>query len=78
MTFFDLYDYVTSNLLLPVGGLFLCLFVGWKWGYAELKQALSNGGELDNGRLVRAFRAVVKVVSPVLVFLVLLNGLKLI
>ncbi len=25
MTFFDLYDYLTSNILLPVGGLFIAL-----------------------------------------------------
>ncbi len=78
LTFFDLYDYVTSNVLLPVGGFFLCLFIGWFWGHAELKQALSNNGALDNGRTIQAFHAVVKVVTPVLVFLVLLNGLKLI
>jgi neurotransmitter:Na+ symporter, NSS family len=78
LTFFDLYDYVTSNLLLPVGGFFLCLFIGWYWGYGELKRALTNDGALANTRTVRAFFGVVKVVSPVLVFLVLLNGLKVI
>lgn len=78
MTLFDLFDYTTSNLLLPIGGLFICLFVGWKWGFAELQQALSNSGALDNGRTVRAFYAVAKLVSPVLVFVVLLSGLGII
>ncbi len=78
MTLFDLFDYTTSNLLLPIGGLFICLFVGWQWGYAELQQALSNSGALDNRRTVRAFFAIAKLVSPVLVFIVLLSGLGLI
>ncbi len=78
MTLFDLFDWTTSNLLLPVGGLFICLFVGWKWGFAELQKALSNSGTLNNDRTVRAFFAVAKLVSPVLVFLVLLSGLGLI
>ena len=30
LTLFDLLDYVTANILLPVGGLFTCIFVGWK------------------------------------------------
>jgi len=78
MTMFDLFDYVTSNILLPVGGLFICLFVGWKWGFEELQHALSNEGKLENGRVVRAFFATAKVVTPVLVFIVLLSGLGLI
>src|SRR6185503_6306524 len=40
MTMFDLYDFVTSNVLLPVGGLFISLFVGWVWGFNDVKQAL--------------------------------------
>lgn len=78
MTMFDLFDYSTSNILLPVGGLLICLFVGWKWGFSPLSQALSNEGKLDNLQFVRAFFGVVKVVTPVLVFVVLLRGLGII
>ncbi|MDC0598706.1 sodium-dependent transporter [Gammaproteobacteria bacterium] len=28
-TFFDLFDYMASNILLPIGGLFTAIFVGW-------------------------------------------------
>lgn len=78
MTMFDLYDFVTSNILLPVGGLFLAVFVGWVWGYAEVRRVLTNEGLLPNERIVRAFFGVVKFVTPVLVLIVLLNGLKII
>jgi NSS family neurotransmitter:Na+ symporter len=77
LTPFDLYDYVTSNVLLPLGGLFICLFVGWKWGHDEVRRALSNEATLDNGRIIGAFYGVAKIVSPVLVLIVLLNGLGL-
>ncbi len=76
MTMFDLYDFATSNVLLPLGGLFMCLFVGWVWGFAEVKQALTNKETLPNERIVRAFFGVIKFVTPVLVLIVLLNGLK--
>lgn len=78
MTMFDLYDFTTSNVLLPIGGFFVCLFVGWKWGYPEVKEALSNQGALRNESIVRAFYGTVKFVTPVLVFVVLLRGLKII
>jgi NSS family neurotransmitter:Na+ symporter len=75
MTFFDLYDYLTSNILLPVGGLFISIFVGWVWGYKEVKQALSNEGVLNNEKIIQLFFGIVKVVTPILVTVVLLNGL---
>lgn len=75
MTFFDLYDYLTSNILLPVGGLFISIFVGWVWGYKEVKQALSNEGVLNNEKIIQLFFGIVKVVTPILVAVVLLNGL---
>lgn len=74
-TMFDLYDYTTSNILLPVGGLFICLFVGWQWARREVVASLSNEGKLRNQRFVALFLGLVKFVTPVLVFVVLLNGL---
>ncbi len=74
-TMFDLYDFTTSNILLPLGGLFICLFVGWRWARADAVNALSNGGTLHNGRVIAVFLALVKFVTPVLVFVVLLSGL---
>ena len=77
-TMFDLYDYATSNILLPVGGLFLSLFVGWVWGHDQVQRALSNDGALRNERVIGAFFGVVKFVTPLLVTLVLLDGLNII
>jgi neurotransmitter:Na+ symporter, NSS family len=74
-TMFDLYDFTTSNILLPVGGLFICLFVGWRWARTEAVGTLSNEGALANQRFVGLFLTLVKFVTPVLVFVVLLSGL---
>jgi NSS family neurotransmitter:Na+ symporter len=76
-TMFDLYDFITSNVLLPVVGLLISLFVGWVWGFSHLKQALSNKETLRNDRFVYVFYGIVKLATPVLVVIVLLNGLKL-
>jgi NSS family neurotransmitter:Na+ symporter len=74
MTLFDLYDF-SSSILLPVGGLFICLFVGWRWGLGEVRRELTNEGRLRNDRIVHLFFGVVKFLTPILVFIVLLNGL---
>jgi NSS family neurotransmitter:Na+ symporter len=75
-TMFDLFDFATSNVLLPLSGIFICLFVGWVWGYQPLKKALSNDGKLKNRAIVRAYYGVVMILSPVLILLVLLKGLN--
>ncbi|WP_047249754.1 sodium-dependent transporter [Chromobacterium subtsugae] len=78
MTMFDLFDFVTSNVLMPLGGICLCLFTGWVWGYDRFRDALSNGGALNNARLLKALFFVVRFVSPVLILVVMLKGLKVI
>jgi NSS family neurotransmitter:Na+ symporter len=75
LTFFDLFDYISSNLLLPLGGLFLAIFAGWFWGYPRMQAALSNEGKLHNQVLVRFTFNVVRFVTPVLVVIVLLRGI---
>ncbi len=74
-TMFDLFDFISSNILLPVGGLFICIFVGWVWGGKQVKAALSNEGKLKNESIVRLFLFIVRYIAPVLILIVLLNGL---
>ena len=78
MTMFDLYDFLTSNLLMPLGGLFICLFVGWVWGEEKVRAALSNDGDLHNRAMISTFFFIVRYVAPVTIVVILLRGLKLI
>ena len=49
-SFFDLVDNLSCNWLLPLGGLFICLFVGWIWGthraVAEIRHGSDNFGDV--------------------------------
>jgi neurotransmitter:Na+ symporter, NSS family len=73
---FDLYDFLSSNVMLPLGGILICLFVGWVYGLPQLEKQLSNNGSLDNRGLIRAIFFLVRYVTPLLIALVLLHGLK--
>jgi NSS family neurotransmitter:Na+ symporter len=75
MNFFDFYDYLSSNILLPAGGLLICVFIGWVWGRKNMQDELSNSGELHNTSVVSVVFRLVRWVTPVLVLLVMLNGL---
>jgi len=78
MTMFDLYDFLTSNLLMPLGGLFICLFVGWVWGEEKARAALSNDGSLHNRAMISTFFFIVRYVAPITIVVILLRGLKII
>lgn len=73
---FDLFDFLSSNVLLPLGGILICLFVGWVFGLKELQHRLSNDGSLANSGLVRTAFLLLRYVAPLLIAVVLLNGLK--
>ncbi len=75
MTMFNLFDAVTSNVLMPLGGIMLCVFTGWVWGPKRFQQALSNGGTLSNQRTLMAAFLLTRWVTPVLILVVMLEGL---
>ena len=76
--FFDLYDFISSNILLPLGGMFITIFAGWVWGFGKVQETLSNKGALDNQPVIKALFFIIRFVTPVLLFVVLLSGLKII
>ena len=73
---FDICDFLSSNLLLPLGGILICLFVGWVYGLPQLEQRLSNEGALNNRGLVRIVFVLVRFVAPLSIAVVLLHGLN--
>ena len=77
MNTFDLFDFISSNLLMPVGGILICLFVGWVYGLPQLEKQLSNDGSIANKSLIRIIFFTVRYVTPVSIAIVLLHGLKL-
>ena len=76
LNMFDLFDFVSSNIFLPVGGIAIALFAGWAWGKDNFRQAISNQGRLPNAALANVLLFLLRYVSPVLILLVMLNGLN--
>ena len=42
-SFFDVMDNLASNWMLPLGGLFISLFVGWVWGTKKAIDEIRHG-----------------------------------
>lgn len=62
-------EYLASNVLLPLGGLFIALFAGWVLPRMVSREEASNLSEWQ----YRLWRVLVRFVAPVLVFIVLLS-----
>jgi NSS family neurotransmitter:Na+ symporter len=80
LNFFDLADYITANLLLPLGGMLISIFVAWAWGFDKALVELKQGAESifnNYPNLVTFWKIFVKYFAPVLIFIVLLNSLGL-
>ncbi|MFT4719579.1 MAG: NSS family neurotransmitter:Na+ symporter [Candidatus Azotimanducaceae bacterium] len=68
MTFFDLMDYVSNNILLPLGGVFIALFAGWAIDQEVTRDQLSSSSPL----MYNAWRFVTRFIAPAAVFSVFL------
>ncbi|PKO97504.1 MAG: sodium-dependent transporter [Bacteroidetes bacterium HGW-Bacteroidetes-7] len=75
-TFFDLFDYASSNVLLPVGGLLVVLFVGWRMKRADVLDELTSGGTVALRKsLFNGIMLVIKFLAPIAISIVLLNSI---
>ena len=71
---FDALDFLTANILLPVGGFFTCIFVGWKLDRHILRTQLTNDGAL-RFRIYGVLRLLLRYICPALLLLVFLDNL---
>jgi NSS family neurotransmitter:Na+ symporter len=68
-TFFDLLDYLTANIMLPVGGFLIAVFAAWLMKEHSVTDELA----LDHGLGYRSWRFLVRYIAPVGVIFVFLN-----
>ena len=73
MTIFELLDYLTSNILLPMGGIMITIFVGWLVAKENIDVELEIKSNIL--RFIWYFSA--RIVAPIAVIFVMLNALGL-
>ncbi|MEO1785229.1 sodium-dependent transporter [Thermodesulfobium sp. 4217-1] len=72
--FFDWYDYISSNILLPVGGFFIAIFVGYIMKQKAVLDELSNSSpKLASATKIYLF--ILKTITPVLLIIIFLNSI---
>ena len=68
-TIFNNVDYLTSNIMLPLGGLLITVFAGWVMCRNSTADELGGAGTL-----YRIWRGLARVVAPIAILIVLVNA----
>lgn len=74
LTFFDLFDKLTSSIFLPLGGLLFAVFYGWVLGPKAVAATVGKGKGLN--LFYHIFLWTVRIFAPIAVVVVLVNGLR--
>jgi NSS family neurotransmitter:Na+ symporter len=72
--FLDAMDFLSSNVLLPLGGVFIALFVGWFWT-ADARREVTNEGTHSFG-MMEPWIWVCRVIAPLGILYIFITGLK--
>jgi NSS family neurotransmitter:Na+ symporter len=78
LTFFDMTEFISSNLMLPIGGFFIAIFVGWLWGFETVKELVKQGAENIFNKfpwVMGYWKIVLRFVAPILIIIVLLSSI---
>jgi len=68
-TMFDLLDYLTTNIMLPMGGLFIAIFSGWMLSQKSSQDELAIHSPL----FYSGWRFLIRYISPFAIIIVFLN-----
>ena len=71
---FDHLDHITASYFMPIGGLLIVLFVGWKMKKADVLDELTNGGSLK-ATLCRAIYFIIRYIAPLAILVIFISQL---
>ena len=72
-SFFDTLDYLTSNIMLPLGGLFIAIFAGWLIRDSSSREELNT-----EDWIYKLWQILLRFVTPIAVIIVFLKAVKVI
>lgn len=75
MTLFNLFDYVSSNILLPLGGLIISIFVGWVLDRSIVTSELTQNTRRSSQMITHMVIFCLRWLAPVCIGLVFIFGL---
>jgi len=72
----DILDYASNNILMPIVGLLTCILIGWVVKPKTAIEEITRNGEKFGRKTL--YIVMIKVVAPILLFIILLTGMGII
>jgi len=76
MRLFDLFDFTSSKLFLPLGALLISIFIGWFYNPKKIRDEISNQGKLST-KLFPVYYFLMRYFVPIAIIAIFLNELGL-
>ena len=73
-TVFSMMDFLSSNILLPVGGMLIVVFVGWYLGKQKFFEEVTNEGTIK-AALKQIIFFIIRYLAPIAIAIVFISGL---
>ena len=77
-TLFDVFDFVTGQIFLPIVGFLTCILIGWFVPHRLVHDEFTNSGTLRVTRLFHVYIFLIKYVCPICILWIFLHQLGLI
>lgn len=74
MGFFDLFDFIVAKLIMPIGGMLICVFLGWIVDEKVLRAEITNMGTL-RAPYYPVFRFIIRYLAPICILLIFISQL---
>lgn len=72
-TVFELLNFTSANILLPLGGFFIVIFVAWFFGRDKVDDELTNSGEVK-ATYIPLYMFIIKFIAPLAIAFIFLQG----
>ncbi|MEG1876530.1 MAG: sodium-dependent transporter [Lachnospiraceae bacterium] len=69
---FDFMGMLTDNILMPIGGILMCIYIGWIWGPEKIIQHVESNGITFH--LKKAWLLCIRFITPLLIIIVTVMG----
>lgn len=73
-TLVDVFDYLTANILMPLGAMFTCVFVSWLMPRSFVRDEMGNYGSIKS-RIVPVVIFMLRYITPLLILYIFLKNL---
>ncbi|HTN68738.1 MAG TPA: sodium-dependent transporter [Dysgonamonadaceae bacterium] len=73
--FFNILDYATAKIMLPLSGLFISLFIGWYLDRKITHEQLTNNGAISiSVQFIKSYIFILRYVAPVVIVIIFVYG----